>query len=181
MVCINWSPRGKHGDLNYLSVRTCVADQVDVYPKHSITKPIHKRAVFGVLSISAADSVNTAQDRIVVLGGSYLKLLHQNYVAWIGGKLIQKLLLNQEVYELLGSCLLQYFSYNVLQRWFMLKIKGRRRNHQHWNFITLNVLVRKIIVSKYCMSPRGGRLLGTPFTWRHLQIYHSWHSYIRED
>ncbi|GJX38437.1 hypothetical protein Tco_0251740 [Tanacetum coccineum] len=53
---------------------------------------------------------------ISVGGEAFLKLPNQEYAARIRGKPIQKLPLEPEVYGLSSSCLLQYFSYNVLQR-----------------------------------------------------------------
>ncbi|GJS63984.1 hypothetical protein Tco_0678548 [Tanacetum coccineum] len=82
------------------SVRRYVADPVNAYPKRSITKLILKGAViFDVVSYQFRCALNYSK--------LLLKLLNQEYVARIRGKLIQKLLLNQKC---MGYLVRAYYS-----------------------------------------------------------------------
>ncbi|GJS63677.1 hypothetical protein Tco_0678241 [Tanacetum coccineum] len=92
--------RGKRCEKNYLSVRRYVADPDNAYPKRSITKLILKGAViFDVVSYQFRCALNYSK--------LLLKLLNQEYVARIRGKLIQKLLLNQKC---MGYLVRAYYS-----------------------------------------------------------------------
>ncbi|GJY83559.1 hypothetical protein Tco_0496935 [Tanacetum coccineum] len=98
----NWyqEPWGKRCEKNYSSVRRYVADPVNAYPKRSITKLILKGAViFDVVSYQFRCALNYSK--------LLLKLLNQEYVARIRGKLIQKLLLNQKC---MGYLVRAYYS-----------------------------------------------------------------------
>ncbi|GKB59612.1 hypothetical protein Tco_0915798 [Tanacetum coccineum] len=91
---------GKRCEKNYLSVRRYVADPDNAYPKRSITKLILKGAViFDVVSYQFRCALNYSK--------LLLKLLNQEYVARIRGKLIQKLLLNQKC---MGYLVRAYYS-----------------------------------------------------------------------
>ncbi|GJZ91910.1 hypothetical protein Tco_0663975 [Tanacetum coccineum] len=92
--------RGKRCEKNYSSVRRYVADPDNAYPKRSITKLILKGAViFDVVSYQFRCALNYSK--------LLLKLLNQEYVARIRGKLIQKLLLNQKC---MGYLVRAYYS-----------------------------------------------------------------------
>ncbi|GJU91489.1 hypothetical protein Tco_1303912, partial [Tanacetum coccineum] len=94
-VCV-----GKRCEKNYSSVRRYVADPDNAYPKRSITKLILKGAViFDVVSYQFRCALNYSK--------LLLKLLNQEYVARIRGKLIQKLLLNQKC---MGYLVRAYYS-----------------------------------------------------------------------
>ncbi|GJT59751.1 hypothetical protein Tco_1003284 [Tanacetum coccineum] len=96
------STPGKRCEKNYSSVRRYVADPVNAYAKQSITKLILKGAViFDVVSYSSDVHL------IILSLGKLLKLLNQEYVARIRGKLIQKLLLNQKC---MGYLVRAYYS-----------------------------------------------------------------------
>ncbi|GJW98665.1 hypothetical protein Tco_0180473 [Tanacetum coccineum] len=91
---------GKRCEKNYSSVRRYVADPDNAYPKRSITKLILKGAViFDVVSYQFRCALNYSK--------LLLKLLNQEYVARIRGKLIQKLLLNQKC---MGYLVRAYYS-----------------------------------------------------------------------
>ncbi|GJU61870.1 hypothetical protein Tco_1243705 [Tanacetum coccineum] len=76
---------GKRCEKNYSSVRRYVADPDNAYPKQSITKLIPKGAVkIDVVSYQFRCALN------------YSKLGEANSLLVLGGKLIQKLLLNQK-------------------------------------------------------------------------------------
>ncbi|GKA08982.1 hypothetical protein Tco_0688313 [Tanacetum coccineum] len=95
-----WLFGGKRCEKNYLSVRRYVADPDNAYPKRSITKLILKGAViFDVVSYQFRCALNYSK--------LLLKLLNQEYVARIRGKLIQKLLLNQKC---MGYLVRAYYS-----------------------------------------------------------------------
>ncbi|GKA79186.1 hypothetical protein Tco_0785782, partial [Tanacetum coccineum] len=95
--------RGKRCEKNYSSVRRYVADPDNAYPKRSITKLILKGAViFDVVSYQFRCALNYSK--------LLLKLLNQEYVARIRGKLIQKLLLNQKC---MGYLVRAYYSISL--------------------------------------------------------------------
>ncbi|GJY28745.1 hypothetical protein Tco_0404512 [Tanacetum coccineum] len=97
---LNYGFWGKRCEKNYLSVRRYVADPDNAYPKRSITKLILKGAViFDVVSYQFRCALNYSK--------LLLKLLNQEYVARIRGKLIQKLLLNQKC---MGYLVRAYYS-----------------------------------------------------------------------
>ncbi|GJS08889.1 hypothetical protein Tco_0365685 [Tanacetum coccineum] len=99
-ACTALANRGKRCEKNYLSVRRYVADPDNAYPKRSITKLILKGAViFDVVSYQFRCALNYSK--------LLLKLLNQEYVARIRGKLIQKLLLNQKC---MGYLVRAYYS-----------------------------------------------------------------------
>ncbi|GJU35709.1 hypothetical protein Tco_1184063 [Tanacetum coccineum] len=101
-ICLEYkfSTPGKRCEKNYSSVRRYVADPVNAYPKRSITKLILKGAViFDVVSYQFRCALNYSK--------LLLKLLNQEYVARIRGKLIQKLLLNQKC---MGYLVRAYYS-----------------------------------------------------------------------
>ncbi|GJY05865.1 hypothetical protein Tco_0371805 [Tanacetum coccineum] len=94
---------GKRCEKNYSSVRRYVADPDNAYPKRSITKLILKGAViFDVVSYQFRCALNYSK--------LLLKLLNQEYVARIRGKLIQKLLLNQKC---MGYLVRAYYSISL--------------------------------------------------------------------
>ncbi|GJS93180.1 ribonuclease H-like domain-containing protein [Tanacetum coccineum] len=95
--------KGKRCEKNYSSVRRYVADPDNAYPKRSITKLILKGAViFDVVSYQFRCALNYSK--------LLLKLLNQEYVARIRGKLIQKLLLNQKC---MGYLVRAYYSISL--------------------------------------------------------------------
>ncbi|GKB38778.1 hypothetical protein Tco_0883720 [Tanacetum coccineum] len=92
---------GSGDEKNYQAKEETLADRPDnAYPKRSITKLILKGAViFDVVSYQFRCALNYSK--------LLLKLLNQEYVARIRGKLIQKLLLNQKC---MGYLVRAYYS-----------------------------------------------------------------------